>query len=451
MLLKSFQNSFSYFVLTCLHIAFATFTFSVCWFHYYQYQMPKSWFQSDWRFPILIFLIMCALLDQLYESFRMDLHPDKELVLSQFLASVVPHLCFYLLNVLLYFKFFNIFPFILYVVVNYGFAMLYTGIVLNKYTNPTVPRHGLIIYAKSRNLMDRLADSYLSHEFAVIEKMSINTFKRQTTNPLEGVDTLFLYGISGKNRELIMHYCITNDIRIYTIPDVSDLLMMSGTNANLVHLPILEVHRYDPNQLYLFIKRAFDIFVSLLGLLILWPFMLITAIAVKSDGGPAIYRQTRLTKDGKKFDILKFRSMRVDAEKDGVARLSTGDKDNRITNVGKVIRAIRFDELPQLFNILKGDMTIVGPRPERPEIAEEYYTFLPEFELRLQAKAGLTGYAQVYGQYNTTPEDKLLFDLMYIAHPSIWNDLKIMFATIKVIFMKDSTEGIAEGKTTAKS
>ena len=227
------------------------------------------------------------------------------------------------------------------------------------------------------------------------------------------------------------------------------MVMLSGSEANLVHLPLLKINRYQPSNIYLFVKRAVDIILSLLGIIILSPFMIITAFLVKLDGGPALYKQTRLTKDEKEFEILKFRSMRVDAEKDGVARLSTGDKDDRITKVGKIIRKIRFDELPQLFNILKGDMTIVGPRPERPEIADQYYEFLPEFRLRLQAKAGLTGYAQVYGQYNTEPEDKLLFDLMYISHPSLWNDLKIMFATIKVLFIKDSTEGIAEGQTTA--
>ena len=153
---------------------------------------------------------------------------------------------------------------------------------------------------------------------------------------------------------------------------------------------------------------------------------------MKSDGGPAFYKQVRLTKDGKQFEILKFRSMRVDAEKDGVARLSTGDKDDRITKVGHIIRACRLDELPQLLNILKGDLSIVGPRPERPEIAAQYCEEMPEFALRLQAKAGLTGYAQVYGKYNTTPYDKLQMDLMYIAHPSLIEDLKIMLATVKI-------------------
>ena len=141
--------------------------------------------------------------------------------------------------------------------------------------------------------------------------------------------------------------------------------------------------------------------------------------------------------------------MRVDAEKDGVARLSAGDDDDRITPVGRVIRACRMDELPQLFNILAGSMSVVGPRPERPEIAAQYEQEMPEFHLRLQAKAGLTGYAQVYGKYNTMPYDKLQMDLMYIANPSLMEDLKIIFATLRILFERDSVEGIAKGSVTA--
>ena len=202
--------------------------------------------------------------------------------------------------------------------------------------------------------------------------------------------------------------------------------------------------------MYLFLKRGFDILASGIATVILSPVFLATAIAIKRyDGGPVFYKQQRLTKDGRFFEVLKFRSMRVDAEKDGVARLSTGDKDDRITPVGRFIRKVRIDELPQLLNILKGDMTICGPRPERPEIAAQYEEELPEFRLRLQAKAGLTGYAQVYGKYNTTPYDKLVMDLMYIAHPSFLQDLQIMFATVKILFMKESTEGVATEQITA--
>ena len=178
--------------------------------------------------------------------------------------------------------------------------------------------------------------------------------------------------------------------------------------------------------------------------------VLLLNIAIKAyDRGPVFYSQTRLTKDGKEFGVLKFRSMKVNAEKDGVARLSSGENDPRITPVGRFIRKCRIDEIPQLLNILKGDMTIVGPRPERPEIAEEYEKVMPEFRLRLQAKAGLTGYAQVYGKYNTTPYDKLLMDLMYISHANLLDDLLIMFGTVKILFMPESTEGVAEGQTTA--
>ena len=226
--------------------------------------------------------------------------------------------------------------------------------------------------------------------------------------------------------------------------------MASAEKQHLFHLPMLMVEKYNPTPEYLIQKRAFDIVVAGLALILFSPIMAILAVVIRMDGGTAFYRQKRLTKDGKVFEILKFRSMRMDAEKDGVARLSSGEADPRITKVGRFIRACRLDELPQLINIIKGDMSIVGPRPERPEIAEEYKKDLPEFDLRLQCKCGLTGFAQVYGQYNTTPYDKLLMDLMYIAQPSMVEDLKICFATVKILFMKDSTEGIAEGQTTAK-
>lgn len=213
---------------------------------------------------------------------------------------------------------------------------------------------------------------------------------------------------------------------------------------------MLRVSAYKASPEYLLMKRIIDIVLSLIALIFLSPVLILTAAAVKlTDGGPVFYKQIRLTKDGKPFRIIKFRSMRVDAEKDGVARLSTGDQDERVTRVGRIIRKARIDELPQLLNILKGDLSICGPRPERPEIAAQYCEEMPEFALRLQAKAGLTGYAQVYGKYNTTPYDKLQMDLMYIAHPSIIEDVKIMLATVKILLVPESTEGIAEGATTA--
>ena len=146
--------------------------------------------------------------------------------------------------------------------------------------------------------------------------------------------------------------------------------------------------------------------------------------------------------------IWKFRSMVVDAEADGKARLASKN-DDRITWIGKFIRKVRIDELPQLFNILKGEMSFIGPRPERPEIIEQYMKEIPEFTFRTKVKAGLAGYAQVYGKYNTTPYDKLKLDLAYIEGYSTWMDIKLMLLTLRVLLTPDATEGVGEDQVTA--
>ena len=198
-----------------------------------------------------------------------------------------------------------------------------------------------------------------------------------------------------------------------------------------------------------FIKRTIDIVCAALLLIIASPIMLLTAIAIKAyDGGPVLYKQVRCTKNQREFYIMKFRSMRTDAEKDGVARLAQKN-DSRITPIGKFIRKCRIDELPQLLNILKGDMSFIGPRPERPEIIAQYVEVMPEFAYRMKVKAGLAGFAQVYGKYNTSPYDKLKLDLTYIEKYSLWMDIKLMLLTLKVLFWPDSTEGVESEQVTA--
>ena len=189
------------------------------------------------------------------------------------------------------------------------------------------------------------------------------------------------------------------------------------------------------------LKRALDILVSVVALIVSSPIMLIEALAIKlEDGGPVFFKQPRVTKDGAIFQVLKFRTMIVDADKNK-KRLASQD-DDRITKVGRIVRKLRIDELPQFINILKGEMSVVGPRPEQAEITEKYVEVLPEFRYRLKVKAGLTGLAQILGKYNTTPKDKLILDLIYIEQYSIWVDLKLMLQTVKVLFKSDSTEGV---------
>ncbi|HBI61728.1 MAG TPA: polyprenyl glycosylphosphotransferase, partial [Lachnospiraceae bacterium] len=311
------------------------------------------------------------------------------------------------------------------------------------------PKKSVVIY-DMRNGLERLVDEYgLAKKFDIRLTEGVEECLKNICI-LDGMDAVFLSGIHSHDRNIILKYCVEKGIEVYVIPRIGDTIMSSAKQMHMFHLPILRTGRYSPSSVYLVAKRLVDITVALAALVILSPVWLITAIAIKAeDGSDIFYRQCRLTKDGKKFDVLKFRSMKMDAEGDGVARLSSGENDERLTKVGRVIRKVRLDELPQLLCILKGDMSIVGPRPERPEIARQYEEEMPEFRLRLQAKAGLTGYAQVYGKYNTTPYDKLQMDLMYIAHPGMVEDFRIMLATVKILFLPESTEGIAEGQVTA--
>ena len=261
---------------------------------------------------------------------------------------------------------------------------------------------------------------------------------------LTGYDAVFVAGVNSRCRNGILKYCKEQGIPGFFLPHVGDVIMQEAVHVQAFDAPVLYVARSELKPEYRIVKRLFDIAASLIGIVILSPVMLGIALAVRlCDGGPALYKQVRLTRNGKRFQILKFRSMRVDAEKDGPC-LSAGKDDDRVTPVGRIIRMCRLDELPQLFNILAGDMSFVGPRPERPEIAEEYCRTIPDFRLRLQVKAGLTGYAQVYGKYNTDPYEKLQFDLLYINHMSALTDIKLLFATMAILLLEEKTEGLKE-------
>ncbi len=258
-------------------------------------------------------------------------------------------------------------------------------------------------------------------------------------------DCVFLCNVENRVRNRLIDFCRGNGVEVYVTPSVTDIMFYGAKVKHLSYQLFYAVDENAPSGEYLLVKRCFDFCSSLMALILLSPLFLILAICIKSyDHGPVFYRQTRLTKGGKKFRIVKFRSMIVDAEKDGRARLSTGSKDNRVTPIGKVMRQYRLDELPQLINILKGEMSVVGPRPERPEIVEELLKELPEFDIRLETKAGLTGYAQVYGKYNTQPKEKLELDMIYIERQSIIMDLHILMETVRVIFTPESTEGVEE-------
>lgn len=286
-------------------------------------------------------------------------------------------------------------------------------------------------------------------KYNITRMMNVSEGLEAITAEIPNYDGVVICDTPNEIRNDILKYCFKTSIRTYLVPKISDIIVRGGDNMELFDTPLIISKNYGLGIEQRFFKRCFDILLSSIGIIIASPFMLATAIAIKlCDRGPVLYKQVRLTKDGREFKLLKFRSMVVNAESDGVARLAS-DGDKRVTPVGKFIRKVRLDELPQLFNIFKGDMSVVGPRPERPEISREYEKEMPEFAFRLKVKAGLTGNAQVVGKYNTTPYDKLKLDLMYIEKYTLAKDILLILKTVKIIFMpEESTEGIKEGYIT---
>ena len=252
-------------------------------------------------------------------------------------------------------------------------------------------------------------------------------------------DTIFIYDVPMSERTQIIEFCYQNMKNVYINPTMADVVELNSTHIMLDDVSFLRLSSLGLNAEQKFVKRVFDIVISFLALVLTLPFTLIAAIAIKvEDGGPVFFKQNRATRGGKIFSVYKLRTM-----KENVDNYLTVVDDDRITKVGRVLRRFRIDEIPQFINVIKGDMSIVGPRPEMLANIFNYTNDLPEFEYRLRVKAGITGYAQITGKYNTSPRDKLVLDLMYIEDYSFWMDVKLLFQTLIVIFKKDSTEGFS--------
>ena len=321
-------------------------------------------------------------------------------------------------------------------------AWVFTAI----YHRHFVPRNMLLIYGTQDALNIKFKMEARKDKYAVTRVISIERPLEEIIARIQEHDAVLINDIPAQQRNDIMKYCYANGIRTYAVPKISDIIMNGSKEINLFDTPLRLIKGGKLTLTQRFMKRALDIAFSLLAILLFSPLMLVIAAAIKlEDGGPVLYKQKRVTRDGKVFDILKFRSMIVNAEKEGQVIPAVGN-DPRITKVGSVIRKIRMDEIMQLFNILKGDMSVVGPRPERVEHVEKYSAEVPEWHFREKVKGGLTGYAQIFGKYNTSPYDKLRLDLMYIENYSFRFDLKLIIMTIRVLFSRESTEGFETQK-----
>ena len=320
-------------------------------------------------------------------------------------------------------------------------ALFFTGVYSSLYHRLYTPKNMVMVYGNRESVALKFKMETRKDKYKLGKLISAEEGFDKICQQLSDYDAVVINGVEGQLRNDLLKFCYRRAIRTYVAPKISDIIVRGASEINLFDTPLLLVRGRALSYPQRIVKRAFDLVVCSIALICASPFMLIIAAAIKmEDGGPVFFKQKRATYDGKTFDILKFRSMIVDAEKYGHSIPAT-EKDPRITKVGNVIRAIRFDELPQLLNIIKGDMSIVGPRPERVEHMEAYGKEVPEFDFRLKVKGGLTGYAQIYGKYNTSPYDKLRMDLMYVENYSFFNDLKLILMTLRILLKKESTEG----------
>lgn len=425
--------------------------FILVWFFYYNRYMFDSYRMAGGFVTILLYLIIYNALCHIYKSFRIASSPIGETVFSQVLSFGIPDLILYVECCLIYNRYVNILPGVVAVAAQIlGTIGLVTG-AKRYFMRHIEPQRTMIVYGSGVQksevelFQNRILQKY-AHLFKIVSIENESVPWDRLKNDLAYCSTVVFYELSADKRSRWITWCQTEKKSIYFTPSLADIALQGCTVKHLLDTPLLKYDYAYERQLDYGVKRLWDIVLSLLLLVVVSPIFLVTTVAIwLEDRGPVFFKQKRCTKDAKVFEILKFRSMVVDAEKDGVVPCQ--ENDSRITRVGKIIRATRIDELPQLVNILKGDMSFVGPRPERVEHVEQYQKELPEFKYRMRVKGGLTGYAQIFGKYNTSAYDKLRLDLIYIENQSLLLDLKLMMLTIRTIFQLESTEGFSEEKS----
>lgn len=427
-----------------------TAVYALFWLGYFHGEMYLKFVLKGHLLMFFVYGVLLLFFSQMYGGMRIGYLRSGEVMFSQSFATGCVNVITYLQMCLMSRSLID-FSYIIYMTcLDVILIVVWTTVSSTIYKKIFMPRKLLVVHG-DRPIEDIL-NKFQSRKdkYYVSRCMDIECgYQAVCEETGRGYDAVVLWDIPSEIRNRIYKYCFGMSIRVYIMPKIPDILIKGADQLHLFDTPILLTREYVLGFEQRFIKRTIDLVCAVVLFILASPIMLVTAAVIKLyDGGPVLYKQIRCTKDLKEFYILKFRSMRTDAEKDGVARLASKN-DDRITPIGKFIRKVRIDELPQLMNIIKGEMTFIGPRPERPEIIRQYLEEMPEFAFRTKVKAGLAGYAQVYGKYNTTPYDKLKLDLFYIENYTVWLDIKLMLLTLKILFSPDSTEGVDEQQITA--
>ena len=432
------------FIASAIIISLETAIYGYVWINYYNKLLEfPFWRKGNWLM-IAVYAILLLFFLYTYGGFKIGFYKTWNVIYSQILALFFVNVITYLQIALIDKKFHSIAimgtVFLAEAVVAVVWALVFQSI----YRRMFPQRKLLLVYGERPmyQLMHKI--STREDKFRICNVVDYKQGIDAIMELADNYDGVIVGDIPAHERNQLLKLCFGKGVRTYTVPKISDVINRSSDELNMFDTPLLLSRNEDLHAEEMICKRLVDILFSVCGLIVSAPFFLIVGILIKAtDGGPVFYKQIRLTKDRKEFEIYKFRTMIQDAEKDGNARLAS-ENDDRILPVGKFLRATRLDELPQLINILKGEMSVVGPRPERPELAAEIEKELPEFAYRTKVKAGLTGYAQIYGKYNTTAYDKLKLDLTYIRNFSLLLDLKLMLMTPKIMLIKESTEGVMD-------
>lgn len=449
--MKLYKNWYRFFANSIL-VLMALLCYIYVWFNYVNVMLDKTYIMKGNFLVIGVYALIITYFISFFGGFKIGVNKKSNVIISQIIGLLISNGIYFIVTVMMAGYMSYIPKFLCYYgctfVVQAVLVTIISYLFMTLYYKVFPPYKVLNIKGNHEN---NLAFKFASRndKYNVAGEISFDADIAEIDKMVDDYDAILINDVPSEKRNRILKICFAKGKRVYITPKISDIIIRSADTLAVFDTPLLLANNSTLNITERVIKRAFDIFLSAFGLIILSPLMILISLAIfLYDRGPVFYRQTRYTKNGKTFRILKFRSMIPNAEKDGVARLAA-EKDDRITPVGKFIRVTRLDELPQFFNILSGDMSFVGPRPERPEIADEYEKELPEFAFRLRVKAGLTGYAQIFGKYNTTSYDKLKLDMIYVENCSLLMDLKLLLLTLKVIFMKESTEGLEEGQITA--
>ena len=424
-------------------LAALTVSWGYVWFGYYSNLIPIPFYFRGNLVVIAVYGFLQLFFSSFYGGYKIGFNKRGDVIYSGILALIFCNILTYVQTSLLVAWFASVYPLIFLTLIQAVF-IIFWAIITDGLMLGIFPVQKMLMIYGGNALADNLQQKILSYpkKYAIEHTININEGLNNALKEARNFEAVILCDIASNLRNDLIKFCFKHGIKTYTTPKIPDILLRGASEINLFDTPLLLNDNKGITLEQRFLKRVIDILLSFIGIILTLPFMFFIYIIVKLyDRGPSLYKQTRLTYGGREFVLYKFRSMIPNAEKKSGAMLAM-QSDKRITPIGKILRMLRLDELPQLFNILKGDMSLVGPRPERPEIVKRYQQDIPEFEYRLKVKAGLTGLAQIKGRYNTTAYDKLKLDLTYITNFSLLQDIKIMLATVKILFVKESSQGV---------